>query len=56
MDQQVLYSLHFRQGFDKDQLEEYTYKNKMTGSDRSYFCTSLEELLNNLKPKEENER
>jgi len=56
MEQQFLYSLHFRSGFDKDQLEKYTYKNKMTGSDRNYYCIMWKQLLENLKPKSENDQ
>jgi len=53
MEEQFLYSLNFKIGFDRDSLGKYKYLDKMTKTDRNYYCIGWEQLLDNLKSKSE---
>jgi len=48
LDEQFLYSLNFKLGFDRESLKSYKYYDRMTASSRIYFCVGWEKLLSNL--------
>lgn len=56
MEEQFLYSLNFRMGYDRNSLGKYQYHNKMTNSERNYICIGWEQLLDNLKSKSEKDQ
>lgn len=56
MEENFFHSLNRRHGWDRDSLEKNTFYNKMTHSDRNYFCIMWEQLLENLKPSSDNDQ
>ena len=56
MEQQFIHSLNFRAGFRKPDLEMYPYANKMTDSERYYYCSGWEKLLDDLQPNSKNDK